>query len=132
MFIIYVIDLSTKNKTGVHIFTKIKNTDDWKKKKNVFFSYFVSVIPDFSYMDFFRKYSMFRRSISLNCQKRLINFKSSHRRCFIKTATVFFPFFNQFHKIHGTHMGRSLFFNKVAGLRQRRGGVRREYWEGMG
>ena len=32
-FIIYVIDLSTKNKnvmTGVHIFTKIKNTDRWK------------------------------------------------------------------------------------------------------
>ena len=32
MFIIYFIDLSTKNedlKMGVHIFTKIKNTDDW-------------------------------------------------------------------------------------------------------
>ena len=40
MFIIYVIDLSTKNKnvkTGVHIFTKIKNTDVWKKKKKKFF-----------------------------------------------------------------------------------------------
>ena len=35
MFILYVIDLSTKKneKTGVHIFTKIKNTDDWEKKK---------------------------------------------------------------------------------------------------
>ena len=42
MFILYVIDLSTKKngKTGAHIFTKIKNTDDWKKmKKN--FSYFI-------------------------------------------------------------------------------------------
>ena len=28
MFIIYVIDLSTKNKTWVDIFIKIKNTDD--------------------------------------------------------------------------------------------------------
>ena len=36
MFILYVIDLSTKNKnvkTGVHTFTKIKNTDGWKKEK---------------------------------------------------------------------------------------------------
>ena len=51
---------------GVHIFTKIKNTDGWNKKKNVFFSYFTSVIPEFSYMDFFRKCSMFRRSIPLS------------------------------------------------------------------
>ena len=39
MLIIYVIDLSTKNKnvkTGVHIFTKIKNTDGWKQKKKYF------------------------------------------------------------------------------------------------
>ena len=39
MFIIYVIGLSTKNKnvkTRVHIFTKIKNADGWKKKKKFF------------------------------------------------------------------------------------------------
>ena len=39
MFIIYVIDLSNKNKnvkTGVHTFTKIKITDGWKKKKKIF------------------------------------------------------------------------------------------------
>ena len=33
MFIIYVIDLS---KTEIHFFTKIKNTDNWKKKKMYF------------------------------------------------------------------------------------------------
>ena len=33
---------------GVHIFTKIKNTGVWKKKKNVFFSYLISGISDFS------------------------------------------------------------------------------------
>ena len=37
--------------------------DDWKKKKIVFFNYFISEIPDFSYMGFFRKCSMFRRSM---------------------------------------------------------------------
>ena len=52
-------------KTGAHNFTKIKSTDAWKKKKNVFFSYFILVIPNFSYKDFFRKCSMFRRSIPL-------------------------------------------------------------------
>ena len=26
-----------------------------KRKKNVFFSYFISLIPNFSYMDFFQK-----------------------------------------------------------------------------
>ena len=32
MFIIYVTDLSAKKnvKTGVYIFTKIENTDNWK------------------------------------------------------------------------------------------------------
>ena len=40
MFIIYVTDLSTKDKikTGAHIFTKIKNTDGSKKKKKIYFS----------------------------------------------------------------------------------------------
>ena len=45
------------------MFTKIKNIDGWKKKKNVFFSYFIWGIPNFSYIGFFRKCSMFRRSI---------------------------------------------------------------------
>ena len=37
-----------------------------KEKKNVFFGYFISEIPNFSYMGFFRKCSMFRWSIPLN------------------------------------------------------------------
>ena len=36
-----------------------------KRKKNVFFSYFISGIPNFSYMGFFRKCSIFRWSIPL-------------------------------------------------------------------
>ena len=48
--------------TGIHSFTKIKNADGWKKKKNVFFGYFISGIPNFSYMVFIRKCSMLRRS----------------------------------------------------------------------
>ena len=51
---------------GIHIFTKIKNTDGWIKKKNAFFSYFISGISEFSYMGSSRKFSMFRRSIPLN------------------------------------------------------------------
>ena len=51
---------------GVHIFTKIKIKDGWKTKKNIFFSYFISGIPQFSNMGFFTKCSMFRRSILLN------------------------------------------------------------------
>ena len=65
MFIIYVIDLSTKNKmlkTGFHIFTKIKNTDRLKLKKNTCFSYFISENPVFF---FFRKCSIFHGSIPL-------------------------------------------------------------------
>ena len=64
VFIISVIDLSTKNKMlrwGVCIFTKIKNTDGWKKIKT-FFGYFISEIPKFFCMDFFRKCLIFRRS----------------------------------------------------------------------
>ena len=49
---------------GLDIFTKIKNTDGWKK--SVFFSYFISGIPKFSYMGFFRKSSMFHQSIPLS------------------------------------------------------------------
>ena len=49
---------------GVHMFTKIKNADGWKHKK-FFFSYFISEIPHFSYMRFYRKWAMFRWSIPL-------------------------------------------------------------------
>ena len=65
MFIIYVTDLSTKKNvnTGVYIFTKIENTDNWKQKKK--FSFFISGIPNFSDIGSFRKGSMFRRSIPL-------------------------------------------------------------------
>ena len=50
---IYQPKIKCKNiKIVAHIFTKIKNTDDWKKKKNVFFSYFISGIPNFSHMAF--------------------------------------------------------------------------------
>ena len=35
------------------------------RKKYIFFSCFISEIPNFSYMRFFRKCSMFRRSIPL-------------------------------------------------------------------
>ena len=62
MFIVYVIDLSTKNKIsrrGVYIFFKIKI----QQKKS--FSFFISEIPNFFISLFFRKCSMFRRSISL-------------------------------------------------------------------
>ena len=52
MFILYFIDLSN-------------NTDAWKKKNNFFFSFFIQEIPNFSYTDFFRKWSMFRRIIPL-------------------------------------------------------------------
>ena len=64
----------------VHIFTKIKNTDGWNKKKNVFFSYFTSVIPEFSYMDFFRKCSMFCRSILLITIKIMLKIKNFFRK----------------------------------------------------
>ena len=45
MFIIYLIDIKKKQnvKTGLHIFTKIKNTDHWKQEKK-FFQYFTSEI----------------------------------------------------------------------------------------
>ena len=57
MFIIYVIDLSTKNKnvrTGVHIFYKIKTKDSWKLKKT--FSLAISfqkflIFPIYSFLE---------------------------------------------------------------------------------
>ena len=68
MFIIYVIDLPTKYKMlrrGFTFLQKSKIQTVGKRKKYIFFSYFISVIPGFSYMDFFTKCSMFRRSIPL-------------------------------------------------------------------
>ena len=66
MFIIYIINLSKiKCKDGGSYFYKNKKYRRLEKEKNVFFSYFISGIPKFSYMGFFRKYSMFRRSIPL-------------------------------------------------------------------
>ena len=55
MFIIYVRDSLTKNKSvkmRIHIFTKIINIRGSKQKKKTFSSYFISQIPNFSYMHF--------------------------------------------------------------------------------
>ena len=53
-------------KDGGSYFYKNKKYRRSKKEKNVFVSYFISGIPKFFYMGFFRKYSMFRRSIPLS------------------------------------------------------------------
>ena len=42
----------------------------------------------------------------------LIPFRSSHRRCSVKKGVL-----KNFPKFTGNHLGQSLFFNKVAGLR---------------
>ena len=69
------IDQKWNVKTVVHILTKTKNTDRWKqKKKNQFF---VSEIPNFYYMGFFRKCSMFLQSIPL----KFPSWKSRHLCC---------------------------------------------------
>ena len=60
MFIVYVIDLSSL------YFYRNKKYRRLEKEKNVFFSYFISGIPNFSYMVFIRKCSMFRRSTRLS------------------------------------------------------------------
>ena len=68
MFIIYVIDLSTKNKMwrrGFIFFIKIKNTDGWKKKKKIFLVISFQKFLIFSYICFFRKSLMFRRRMPL-------------------------------------------------------------------
>ena len=55
MFIIYVRDSLTKNKSvkmRIHIFTKIINIRGSKQKKKTFSSYFISQIPNFYYMHF--------------------------------------------------------------------------------
>ena len=71
MFIIYVTQLKIKN----HIFTKIKNTDGWKRM--FLYSYFISQIPNFSHVGFFRECSMFRRSIPLMARNK--SCKSSYK-----------------------------------------------------
>ena len=60
MFIIKVIDLSTKDKKYKH-----QKYRPLEIEKKVFFSYFISEIPHFSYKCFFRKCSMFCGSIPL-------------------------------------------------------------------
>ena len=59
-------------KKGVHIFTKIKKTEGWKKRKK-YFSFFVTEFLYFSYKRFFRKWSMFRRSIPSTHETNLVN-----------------------------------------------------------
>ena len=64
----YVIDLSTKNKMERRgfIFLQKSNVQTvGNRKKKTFFCYFISEIPNFAYMGFFRKCSTFRRSIPL-------------------------------------------------------------------
>ena len=51
-------------KRGFIVLQKPKLQTVGNRKKNIF-SYFTSEIPNFSYMDFFRKCSMFRQSIPL-------------------------------------------------------------------
>ena len=65
MFIIYVTDLSPKNKMQwwrLNFLQKSKLQMVGNKKK---FYYFISEIPNFFYMGFFRKFSMFHWSIPL-------------------------------------------------------------------
>ena len=63
----------TKCKDGVSVFYKNQKYRPLKIEKKTFFGYFISEIPNFSYMRFFRKCPMFRRSIPLS---KLINFYS--------------------------------------------------------
>ena len=68
MFIIYVMESSqpkVKCKDGGSYFYKNKKYRRLEKEKNVSFSYFISGIPNFSHMGFFRECLMFRRSIPL-------------------------------------------------------------------
>ena len=82
MFIIYVIDLSTKKgKNGRFIFLqKSEKQTVANTKKNVL-SYFISGIPNFSYMFFFfffRKFLIFCRRIPLKFSACLFQ---NFRRC---------------------------------------------------
>ena len=75
MFIIYVIDLSTKNKNvgmRVHIFFKIEKIGHWKYKKKTF-SYFISEIPNFSYMCFSEYAQCFFRAFFLILRKEKVS-----------------------------------------------------------
>ena len=77
MFIIYIIDLSTKNenvKIGVHILTKKKkkkkNTDSCKQKKKFFFSYSISEIANLSYMQLFSLVALYQNVLQ---QKKCVS-----------------------------------------------------------
>ena len=83
---------------GVHVFTKTKNTDVWKKGKKAFFSYFITEIPDFSYMKFFRKCWMFPRStplVAISKKKQIeirpLIFKTKMKEKTILKKNVMFP-----------------------------------------
>ena len=73
-----------KCKDGGSHFYKNKKYRRLKKDKNVFFSYFISVIPHFSYMDFFRKCSMFRRNIPTEAATGSLLLKKSVLKIFAK------------------------------------------------
>ena len=73
MFIIYVIDLSTKNKMWRRGSYFYKNQEYRRlEKKYMFFSYFILEIPNFSYIFFFRKFLMFRRRIPLKNSNKML------------------------------------------------------------
>ena len=87
MFITFVIDLSTKKKnikTGIHISTKIKNYRPLEIEK--------SEIPNFSYVCFFRKCSIFCRSIMVA--------ECCHSESIKNLITQFFSFFIHFFVKH--------------------------------
>ena len=74
-----------------HIFTIIKNDNKKKRlEKKSFFSYFISEIPNFSYMAFIKKCPMFRQSTPL--KPCCLNFSPfDYKSHFI----VYFVFFTQ-------------------------------------
>ena len=67
---------------GVHIFTKSKNTDVWKKKKRIFW-YSISEIPNFFYMNFFQKMLKVLSEHSFNKQLQYTYYSRSYE---VKTS----------------------------------------------
>ena len=83
-----------KRKDGGSYFYKNKKYRRLEKEKYVFFSYFILVIPNFSYMNFFRKCSMFRRSIPLMTYKDPISFSKFKFPSLVARSTKFANFQN--------------------------------------
>ena len=81
-FITYVMDLSTKNKVQRRgfIFLQKQKIKTVGNRKKIFFSQFISENPNFSYLCFFRKSSMFCRNIPLKFFQGLQVFKSFIRK----------------------------------------------------